>query len=236
MAVLTPLFLLMVVIGMVAFIFCQKNRVIFKSGAFRTFKSRSKVGIPFSSAIFLTFLPHAVFESLFISLCLLHCLISSSASSVTEMLLHEREYCCFAPLDQMQQLLIKHPLNSSSPELENCLHHCLWYIKTSSSRSNGRSKHCYNLLKIKLQHANHKGLPRWAVYLSGAACYRRALGGGSGPGAHQHGPCLVQLASTLHGASMLVVCTSLLDRSIAFIYLFYPFISYPFIFSVKDLE
>lgn len=51
MAVLTPLFLLLVVIGMVAFIFCQKNRVIFKSGAFRTFKSRSKVGIAFSSAI-----------------------------------------------------------------------------------------------------------------------------------------------------------------------------------------
>lgn len=43
MAVLTPLFLLMVVIGMVAFIFCQKNRVIFKTGAFRTFKTRSKV-------------------------------------------------------------------------------------------------------------------------------------------------------------------------------------------------
>ncbi|XP_029697831.1 UPF0606 protein KIAA1549L isoform X2 [Takifugu rubripes] len=42
MAVLTPLFLLLVVIGMVAFIFCQKNRVIFKNGAFRTFKSRSK--------------------------------------------------------------------------------------------------------------------------------------------------------------------------------------------------
>lgn len=43
MAVLTPLFLLMVVIGMVAFILCQRNRVIFKTGAFRTFKTRSKV-------------------------------------------------------------------------------------------------------------------------------------------------------------------------------------------------
>ncbi|XP_038560918.1 olfactomedin-like [Micropterus salmoides] len=42
MAVLTPLFLLMVVIGMVAFILCKRNRVIFKTGAFRTFKSRSK--------------------------------------------------------------------------------------------------------------------------------------------------------------------------------------------------
>ena len=43
MAVLTPLFLLMVVIGMVAFILCKRNRVIFKSGAFRSFKTRSKV-------------------------------------------------------------------------------------------------------------------------------------------------------------------------------------------------
>ncbi|XP_061140104.1 UPF0606 protein KIAA1549L isoform X2 [Syngnathus typhle] len=42
MAVLTPLFLLMVVIGMVVFILCKRNRVIFKAGAFRTFKSRSK--------------------------------------------------------------------------------------------------------------------------------------------------------------------------------------------------
>ncbi|XP_071362360.1 UPF0606 protein KIAA1549L isoform X2 [Trachinotus anak] len=42
MAVLTPLFLLMVVIGMVAFILCKRNRVIFKTGAFRTFKTRSK--------------------------------------------------------------------------------------------------------------------------------------------------------------------------------------------------
>ncbi|XP_047189462.1 UPF0606 protein KIAA1549L isoform X2 [Scophthalmus maximus] len=42
MAVLTPLFLLMVVIVMVAFILCKRNRVIFKGGAFRTFKSRSK--------------------------------------------------------------------------------------------------------------------------------------------------------------------------------------------------
>ncbi|KAM3609952.1 uncharacterized protein V6R79_022818 [Siganus canaliculatus] len=42
MAVLTPLFLLMIVIGMVAFILCQRNRVIFKTGAFRTFKTRSK--------------------------------------------------------------------------------------------------------------------------------------------------------------------------------------------------
>lgn len=44
LAILTPLFLLMVVIGMVAFIFCQKNRVIFKTGAFRTFRTRAKVG------------------------------------------------------------------------------------------------------------------------------------------------------------------------------------------------
>lgn len=43
MAVLTPLFLLVVVIGMVAFILCQRNRVIFKTGAFRNFKTRSKV-------------------------------------------------------------------------------------------------------------------------------------------------------------------------------------------------
>ncbi|XP_026167554.1 UPF0606 protein KIAA1549L [Mastacembelus armatus] len=42
MAVLTPLFLLMVVIGMVTFILCKRNRVIFKTGAFRTFKTRSK--------------------------------------------------------------------------------------------------------------------------------------------------------------------------------------------------
>ncbi|KAM9753941.1 UPF0606 protein KIAA1549L isoform 2-T2 [Menidia menidia] len=42
MAVLTPLCLLMVVIGMVAFILCKRNRVLFKTGAFRTFKSRSK--------------------------------------------------------------------------------------------------------------------------------------------------------------------------------------------------
>ncbi|KAG8012957.1 hypothetical protein GBF38_020950, partial [Nibea albiflora] len=42
MAVLTPLFLLVVVIGMVAFILCKRNRVIFKTGAFRTFKTRSK--------------------------------------------------------------------------------------------------------------------------------------------------------------------------------------------------
>ncbi|XP_034033108.1 UPF0606 protein KIAA1549L isoform X2 [Thalassophryne amazonica] len=42
MAVLTPLFLLMVVIGMVGFILCKRNRVIFKTGAFRNFKTRSK--------------------------------------------------------------------------------------------------------------------------------------------------------------------------------------------------
>ncbi|XP_057693434.1 UPF0606 protein KIAA1549L isoform X1 [Corythoichthys intestinalis] len=42
MAILTPLFLLIVVIGMVVFIMCKRNRVIFKAGAFRTFKSRSK--------------------------------------------------------------------------------------------------------------------------------------------------------------------------------------------------
>ncbi|XP_059190448.1 UPF0606 protein KIAA1549L isoform X2 [Centropristis striata] len=42
MAVLTPLFLLLVVIGMVAFILCKRNRVIFKTGAFRSFKTRSK--------------------------------------------------------------------------------------------------------------------------------------------------------------------------------------------------
>ncbi len=46
MAILTPLFLLMVVIGMVAFILCKRNRVIFKTGAFRTFKTRSKVRLP----------------------------------------------------------------------------------------------------------------------------------------------------------------------------------------------
>lgn len=43
MAVLTPLFLLVVVIGMVTFILCRRNRVIFKTGAFRSFKTRSKV-------------------------------------------------------------------------------------------------------------------------------------------------------------------------------------------------
>ncbi|XP_056138347.1 UPF0606 protein KIAA1549L [Lampris incognitus] len=42
MAVLTPVFLLMVVIGMVAFILCKRNRVIFKTSAFKTFKTRSK--------------------------------------------------------------------------------------------------------------------------------------------------------------------------------------------------
>ncbi|XP_029008460.1 UPF0606 protein KIAA1549L isoform X2 [Betta splendens] len=42
MAVLTPVFLLVVVIGMVAFIVCKRNRVIFKTGAFRNFKTRSK--------------------------------------------------------------------------------------------------------------------------------------------------------------------------------------------------
>ncbi|XP_023811712.1 UPF0606 protein KIAA1549L isoform X2 [Oryzias latipes] len=42
MAVLVPVFLLMVVIGMVSFILCKRNRVIFKTGAFRTFKTRSK--------------------------------------------------------------------------------------------------------------------------------------------------------------------------------------------------
>ncbi|RVE72044.1 hypothetical protein OJAV_G00057950 [Oryzias javanicus] len=42
MAVLVPVFLLMVVIGMVAFILCKRNRVMFKTGAFRTFKTRSK--------------------------------------------------------------------------------------------------------------------------------------------------------------------------------------------------
>ncbi|XP_061825788.2 UPF0606 protein KIAA1549L isoform X1 [Nerophis lumbriciformis] len=42
MAVLTPLCLLMVVIGMVVFILCKRNRVIFKAGAFRNFKSRTK--------------------------------------------------------------------------------------------------------------------------------------------------------------------------------------------------
>ncbi|XP_061679071.1 UPF0606 protein KIAA1549L isoform X2 [Syngnathoides biaculeatus] len=42
MAILTPVFLLMVVIGMVVFILYKRNRVIFKGGAFRTFKSRSK--------------------------------------------------------------------------------------------------------------------------------------------------------------------------------------------------
>ncbi|KAM3870239.1 UPF0606 protein KIAA1549L [Diretmus argenteus] len=42
MAILTPVFLLMVVIGMVAFILCKRNRVIFKTSAFRSFKTRSK--------------------------------------------------------------------------------------------------------------------------------------------------------------------------------------------------
>ncbi|KAM9808152.1 UPF0606 protein KIAA1549L [Neosynchiropus ocellatus] len=42
MAVLTPLVLLLVVIGMVGFILCKRNRVMFKTGAFRTFKTRSK--------------------------------------------------------------------------------------------------------------------------------------------------------------------------------------------------
>ncbi|KAF3854371.1 hypothetical protein F7725_022426 [Dissostichus mawsoni] len=42
MAVLTPLFLLMVVIVMVSFIMCKRNRVMFKSGPFRNFKTRSK--------------------------------------------------------------------------------------------------------------------------------------------------------------------------------------------------
>uniref|UniRef100_A0AAV2KYX3 Uncharacterized protein n=1 Tax=Knipowitschia caucasica TaxID=637954 RepID=A0AAV2KYX3_KNICA len=42
MAVLTPLFLLVVVIAMVAYIICKRNRVMFKSGPFRSFKSRSK--------------------------------------------------------------------------------------------------------------------------------------------------------------------------------------------------
>lgn len=60
MAVLTPLFLLMVVIGMVAFIFCQRNRVIFKTGPFRTFKTRSKVTLsfdffPFCPVLFIQF-------------------------------------------------------------------------------------------------------------------------------------------------------------------------------------
>ncbi|XP_077938598.1 UPF0606 protein KIAA1549L isoform X5 [Gasterosteus aculeatus] len=42
MAVLTPLFLLMVVVVMVSLILCKRNRVIFKTGAFRNFKTRSK--------------------------------------------------------------------------------------------------------------------------------------------------------------------------------------------------
>ncbi|CAL8358485.1 unnamed protein product [Lota lota] len=42
LAVLTPVVLLVVVLGMVAFILCKRNRVIFKTSAFRTFKSRSK--------------------------------------------------------------------------------------------------------------------------------------------------------------------------------------------------
>ncbi|KAM8891525.1 UPF0606 protein KIAA1549L isoform 2-T3 [Spinachia spinachia] len=41
-AVLTPLFLLMVVVVMVSLILCKRNRVIFKTGAFRNFKTRSK--------------------------------------------------------------------------------------------------------------------------------------------------------------------------------------------------
>ena len=43
LAVMTPVALLLVVLGMVAFILCKRNRVIFKTSAFRTFKTRSKV-------------------------------------------------------------------------------------------------------------------------------------------------------------------------------------------------
>ncbi|CAL8376067.1 unnamed protein product, partial [Arctogadus glacialis] len=42
LAVMTPVTLLLVVLGMVAFILCKRNRVIFKTSAFRTFKTRSK--------------------------------------------------------------------------------------------------------------------------------------------------------------------------------------------------
>ncbi|CAL8296308.1 unnamed protein product [Boreogadus saida] len=42
LAVMTPVALLLVVLGMVAFILCKRNRVIFKTSAFRTFKTRSK--------------------------------------------------------------------------------------------------------------------------------------------------------------------------------------------------
>ncbi|XP_056454688.1 UPF0606 protein KIAA1549L [Gadus chalcogrammus] len=42
LAVMTPVVLLLVVLGMVAFILCKRNRVIFKTSAFRTFKTRSK--------------------------------------------------------------------------------------------------------------------------------------------------------------------------------------------------
>ncbi|XP_021431307.2 UPF0606 protein KIAA1549L isoform X2 [Oncorhynchus mykiss] len=42
MAVLTPVALVMVVVVMVTAILCKRNRVIFKTGAFRSFKTRSK--------------------------------------------------------------------------------------------------------------------------------------------------------------------------------------------------
>nr|XP_029490635.1 UPF0606 protein KIAA1549L-like isoform X3 [Oncorhynchus nerka] len=42
MAVLTPVALVMVVVAMVTAILCKRNRVIFKTGAFRSFKPRSK--------------------------------------------------------------------------------------------------------------------------------------------------------------------------------------------------
>lgn len=77
MAILTPLFLLMVVIGMVAFILCKRNRVIFKTGAFRTFKTRSKVRLsnsviqlyPFLLLLFTAYVP---FHLLFLFLLFAH--------------------------------------------------------------------------------------------------------------------------------------------------------------------
>lgn len=61
MAVLTPLFLLMVVVVMVSLILCKRNRVIFKTGAFRNFKTRSKVKLSDFVVRVSLFLPYASF-------------------------------------------------------------------------------------------------------------------------------------------------------------------------------
>lgn len=47
MAVLTPVALVMVVVVMVTAILCKRNRVIFKTNAFRSFKPRSKVNFTY---------------------------------------------------------------------------------------------------------------------------------------------------------------------------------------------